>query len=158
MAASKRSQGQMSLSEHTLWRTVVVLEMNHRLVRLCQSIPWDNLMEKAIAILYEENGISPELGRPLDLRAHSGAYILQATCGWMDRMSQIRYWLKTGKVAPGKIVTLWKFIPTCIWSAFWGLHEILTCCERSILVVTNLARYLGKRELHWEQVKGSKSG
>src|SRR3989338_4943871 len=24
-------------------------------------------------------------------------------------MSQIRYWLKTGKVAPGKIVTLWKF-------------------------------------------------
>ena len=88
MAVDKRSQGQMSLFDHTLWRTVVVLEMNHRLVRLCQSIPWDDLMEKAIPILYEENGISPELGRPLDLRAHLGAYILQATYGWTDRWTQ----------------------------------------------------------------------
>jgi hypothetical protein len=29
-------------------------------------------------------------------------------------LDQIRYWLKTGKVAPGKIVSLWKWIPTCI--------------------------------------------
>src|SRR3989338_4756508 len=88
MAVDKRSQGQMSLFDHTVWRTVVVLEMNHRLVRLCQSIPWDDLMEKAIPILYEENGIFPELGRPLDLRAHLGAYILQATYGWTDRWTQ----------------------------------------------------------------------
>jgi hypothetical protein len=29
-------------------------------------------------------------------------------------LDQILYWLRTGKVAPGKIVTLWKWIPTCI--------------------------------------------
>ena len=29
-------------------------------------------------------------------------------------LDQILYWLRTGKVAPGKIVTLWKWVPTCI--------------------------------------------
>lgn len=88
MAVDSRSRGQMTLFENTLWRTVVVLEMNHRLVKLCQSIRWDNLMKEAIVILYEEQGISPDLGRSMDLRAHLGAYILQATYGWTDRYTE----------------------------------------------------------------------
>ena len=88
MAVSSRSIGQMTLFEETLWRTVVVLEVNHRLVKLCQSIAWDDLMGKAIPILYDEQGISPDAGRPLDLRAHLGAYILQTTYGWTDRWTE----------------------------------------------------------------------
>jgi len=78
MAVDMRSQGQMSLFENTLWRTVVVLEVNHRLITLCQSIEWDSLMEQ---------GISKEAGRYLDLRAHLGD-ILQTTYGWTDRWTE----------------------------------------------------------------------
>lgn len=88
MAVDMRSMGQMTLFEHTLWRTVVVLEVNHRLITLCQSIGWERLMEQAIPILYDEHGISRDAGRPLDLRAHLGAYILQTTYGWTDRWTQ----------------------------------------------------------------------
>ena len=88
MAVDKRSQGQLSLFDEVVWRTVVVLEVNHRLVKLCQSIPWDTLMEKAITILYDEQGLSADVGRPLDLRAHLGAYILQTVHGWTDRFTE----------------------------------------------------------------------
>ena len=88
MAVDMRSTGQMTLFENTLWRTVVVLEVNHRLITLCQSMEWESLMEQAIPILYDEQGISKDAGRYLDLRAHLGAYILQTTYGWTDRWTQ----------------------------------------------------------------------
>lgn len=88
MSVDMRSHGQMTLFEKTAWRTVVVLEVNHRLITLCQSIDWESLMERAIPILYDEQGISKEAGRPLDLRAHLGAYILQTTYGWTDRWAE----------------------------------------------------------------------
>ena len=46
--------------------TVVVLEVNHLLITLCQSIAWEGLMEQAIPILYDEQGISKEAGRYLN--------------------------------------------------------------------------------------------
>ena len=88
MAVDLRSQGQISLFENTVWRTMVTLEANHRLITLCQSLGWDALMEQAIPILYDEQGISKETGRLLDLRAHLGAYILQTTYGWTDRWTE----------------------------------------------------------------------
>ena len=88
MSVDLRSVGQMTLFESTLWRTVVVLEVNHRLITLCQSMEWENLMRQAIPILYDEQGISQDAGRPLDLRAHLGAYILQTTYGWTDRWTE----------------------------------------------------------------------
>jgi hypothetical protein len=95
MAVPKRSHGQLSLFGQAVWRTVVALEMNQRLVKLCQSIPWDDLMEKAIPLLYNEHGISEDVGRRLDLRAHLGAYILQTVHGWTDRFSEemIRFYI-----------------------------------------------------------------
>ena len=95
MAVNKRSCGQSSLFDNVVWRTIVVLESTHRLIKLCQSIPWDELMEEAIPILYDAQGISADIGRPLDLRAHLGAYILQATYGWTDRFTEemIRFYI-----------------------------------------------------------------
>jgi transposase, IS5 family len=80
--------GQLSLFEKTAWRTTVQIEPEHRLVILCTSIPWEELMLMAVPILYDEQGISADAGRRLDLRAHLGAYILQTTFGWTDRWTE----------------------------------------------------------------------
>lgn len=88
MAVDIRSKGQMTLFENTVWRTVVTLEVSHRLITLCQSVGWDRLMEQAIPILYDDQGISKDAGRLLDLRAHLGAYILQTTYSWTDRWTE----------------------------------------------------------------------
>ena len=88
MSVDLSQMGQLSLFEQAAWRTTVQIEPNHRLVTLCKSIPWEDLMEKAIPILYDEQGISADTGRRLDLRAHLGAYILQTTYGWTDRWTE----------------------------------------------------------------------
>jgi hypothetical protein len=88
MAVDMRSPKQLTLFDNTLWRTIVILEVNHRLITLCQTIEWESLMEQAVPILYDEQGISKEAGRLLDLRAHLGAYILQTTYGWTDRWTE----------------------------------------------------------------------
>lgn len=88
MSVDLRRLSQLSVFEQTAWRTTVQLEPEHRLISLCRSIPWEALMEKAIPILYDDQGISAETGRPLDLRAHLGAYILQTTYGWTDRWTE----------------------------------------------------------------------
>jgi hypothetical protein len=88
MSVDLRQIGQLSLFDHVAWRTTVQIEPGHRLVILCKSIPWETLMEKAVPILYDEQGISADLGRTLNLRAHLGAYILQTTYGWTDRWTQ----------------------------------------------------------------------
>ena len=43
---------------------------------------------RSFPILYDEQGISADTGRRLDLRAHLGAYILQTTYGWTDRWTE----------------------------------------------------------------------
>lgn len=88
MSVDLRQLGQLSLFEQVAWRTTVQLEPDHRLIMLCKSISWEDLMEKAVPILYDEQGISTQTGRPLDLRAHLGAYILQTTYGWTDRWTE----------------------------------------------------------------------
>jgi len=85
--AIKNSPMQYSLFELGIWRIIVSIEPTHRLAVLCRSIPWEELMEKAIAILYDEQGIDQDTaGRKLDLRAHLGAYILQTVHGWTEEM------------------------------------------------------------------------
>ena len=79
MAIKENSPGQYSLFEIGVWRTTIRIEPTHRLAVLCRSIPWEEFMEKAVPILYSEQGIEPDTGgRQLDLRAHLGAYILQS--------------------------------------------------------------------------------
>jgi len=88
MALDLESQGQLSLLEQGAWQTTIRVEPEHRLVVLCKSIPWEQLMAKAKPILYEEQGISPDIGRALNLRAHLGIYILQAVHNWTDRWTE----------------------------------------------------------------------
>ena len=88
MSLNLDSFGQMSLLETGIWRIIISIEPNHRLRVLCKAIPWEELMEKAIPILYDEQGISPDIGRVLSLRAHLGAYILQAVHNWTDRQTE----------------------------------------------------------------------
>jgi hypothetical protein len=95
MSVDTRVIRQLSLFENAAWSTTVRIEPEHRLVTLCKTIGWESLMEKAIPILYHEQGISPDTGRSLDLRAHLGAYILQTTYGWTDRWTEemIRFYI-----------------------------------------------------------------
>ena len=95
MSIDIESQGQMSLLRRTNWRTMITLPYGHRLVTLYEAIPWHELMEKAIPILYDDHGISAYIGRELNLRAHLGAYILQTVHGWTDRWTEemIRYYV-----------------------------------------------------------------
>lgn len=88
MSLDIESTGQLSLLEQGPWRTMISLETNHRLVVLCKTIPWDELMERAVPTLYQERGISVDIGRRLNLRAHLGIYILQSVHGWTDRWSE----------------------------------------------------------------------
>jgi hypothetical protein len=76
MSLNLDSYGQMSLLETGTWRIIMSIEPDHRLRVLCRLIQWEELMEKAIPILYDEHGICPDIGRVLALRAHLGAYIL----------------------------------------------------------------------------------
>jgi len=95
MSIDLESQGQMCLLQRTDWRTMITLPHGHRLVTLYEAIPWHELMEKAIPILYDDQGISLHIGRELNLRAHLGAYILQTVHGWTDRWTEemIRYYV-----------------------------------------------------------------
>jgi len=77
--------GQRSLFENSSWRTTVRIDPDHRLAVLCRAIAWEELMEKAVPILYQDQGIREDIGRVLNLRAHLGAYILQTVHGWTDR-------------------------------------------------------------------------
>jgi hypothetical protein len=89
MSLDLESMGQLSLLEEGRWQSVIWVEPGHRLVVLCKSLPWAELMEKAIPILYDEHGISWDTGgRKLNLRAHLGAYILQTVHGWTDRWTE----------------------------------------------------------------------
>lgn len=89
MSLDLESMGQMSLLEGGRWRSIISVEPDHRLVVLCKSIAWMELMEKARPILYDEQGIPWDTGgRKLNLRAHLGAYILQTVHGWTDRWTE----------------------------------------------------------------------
>jgi hypothetical protein len=89
MSLDLESMGQMSLLGEGGWKSIISVEPDHRLVVLCKSIPWAELMEKARPILYEEHAIRWDTGgRKLNLRAHLGAYILQTVHGWTDRWTE----------------------------------------------------------------------
>jgi transposase, IS5 family len=89
MSLDLASMGQLSLLEEGRWRSIISVEPDHRLVVLCKSIPWLEVMQKARPILYEEQGIAWDTGgRKLNLRAHLGAYILQTVHGWTDRWTE----------------------------------------------------------------------
>ena len=88
MAVDMETLGQISLFEYSSWRTTIRIEPDHRLAVLCRSIRWEELMEKAVPILYEEQGISERIGPALNLRGHLGIYILQTVHGWTDRWSE----------------------------------------------------------------------
>jgi hypothetical protein len=95
MSVDKSLIHQLTIFENAVWSTTVRIEQDHRLVGLCKSICWEELMEKAIPILYDDQGISPDTGRALNLRAHLGAYILQTTYNWTDRWTEemIRFYI-----------------------------------------------------------------
>jgi transposase, IS5 family len=89
MSLDLEAMGQLSLLEEGCWRSIISVELDHRLVILCKSIPWMELMEKSRPILYDEQGIPWDTGgRKLNLRAHLGAYILQSVHGWTDRWTE----------------------------------------------------------------------
>jgi hypothetical protein len=89
MSLDLESMGQLSLLGEGSWRSIISVEPNHRLVILCKSIQWMELMEKARPILYDEQAIPWDTGgRKLNLRAHLGAYILQTVHGWTDRWTE----------------------------------------------------------------------
>jgi hypothetical protein len=89
MSLDLESMGQLSLLEEGRWRSIISVEPNHRLVVLCKSMPWLEVMEKARPILYDEQGIAWDTGgRKLNLRAHLGAYLLQIVHGWTDRWTE----------------------------------------------------------------------
>jgi hypothetical protein len=95
VAIDLESAGQMCLLKQCSWRTVVSLPSEHRLLTLYNSIPWAGLMKKLKVILYDAQGISPNIGRTLNLQAHLGAYILQTVHGWTDRWTEemIRFYI-----------------------------------------------------------------
>jgi len=70
------------------FRTHINIPKDHPLVVLNQSISWHSLMEQAVPLLYQNQGISIDLGRRLNLRAHLGAYILQSVHNWSDRWTE----------------------------------------------------------------------
>jgi transposase, IS5 family len=95
VSVDRTKMHQLSIFEHIAWSTTVRIEPEHRVVILCKSVPWEELVERAIPILYDEWGISSEVGRRMNVRAHLGAYILQTTFGWTDRWTEemIRFYV-----------------------------------------------------------------
>ncbi|MCP4975528.1 MAG: transposase [Maribacter sp.] len=79
---------QQSLFFQSEYRTQIDISKDHPLVILEQSISWSDLMEQAIPLLYHTQGISLDIGRRLNLRAHLGAYILQTVHNWTDRWTE----------------------------------------------------------------------
>jgi len=79
---------QASLLEAVGFRTITEIERNHPLIQLCEQIPWAELADAVIPILYYDAGIPMNKGRKLNLRAQLGAYILQSAHNWTDRWTE----------------------------------------------------------------------
>lgn len=71
-----------------------LIEVNpqHPFVIAAANLDWQGLFEQLEPILYI--GVNKNLGRKLDLRAHSAAFILQASHNWTDRFTEemLRYY------------------------------------------------------------------
>jgi hypothetical protein len=65
---------------------------DHPLVTASKKIDWEQMFVEIEPIIYK--GINKRLGRKLDLRAHCGMYLLQASFNWTDRFSEemLRYY------------------------------------------------------------------
>ena len=79
---------QSTLFSRLDFRTMIHIPKDHPLIVLNQSLPWEELMEEAIPLLYQNHGIAIDIGRRLNLRAHLGAYILQSVHNWTDRWTE----------------------------------------------------------------------
>jgi len=86
---------QETLFSQSDYRTHINIPKEHPLVVLNQSIAWNDLMEQAVPLLYQNHGISVDVGRRLNLRAHLGAYILQSVHNWTDRWTEemLKYYM-----------------------------------------------------------------
>ncbi len=95
MSLDLNELNQESLFIQSEFRTQVSIPKAHPLVALNQSISWPGLMEQAVPLLYQKQGVSIDIGRRLNLRAHLGAYILQSVHNWTDRYTEemIRYYV-----------------------------------------------------------------
>ena len=65
---------------------IIVVNENHPLVIPAKNIPWKEMFEELVPILYKN--INRFIGRRLDLRAHCGIYLLQAVYHWTDRFAE----------------------------------------------------------------------
>lgn len=63
-------------------KTKIVIQDNHFLIKLAESIPWESFAELAINDLYNDRKKS---GKKLNIRLHLGACILQSLFNWTDR-------------------------------------------------------------------------
>lgn len=56
---------------------IITVDSNHRLLKLARQLPWDEMLEAILPDLQETERACWWMGRPLRVRIHLGAYILQ---------------------------------------------------------------------------------
>ena len=66
--------------------TIAVAD-NHRLVKLAQKLPWDEMIKLAIPDLQRTEKKHWWMGRPLRIRIHLGVYVLQQMFDLTDRFA-----------------------------------------------------------------------
>ena len=64
----------------------IEVDPKHPYVIAERNIDWDQLVKEVEPVIYR--GILSHIGRRLNIRAHCGIYLLQASCNWTDRQSE----------------------------------------------------------------------
>jgi len=85
---------QPSLFSNSTLRMDVIVQKNNRYRVLAEKLPWPKLGE--VANIHRAKHVDLNLGRPLDLRLHLGAYIAQGMNGWTDRETEEMVALNAG--------------------------------------------------------------
>lgn len=85
---------QPSLFSNSTLRMDVIVQKNNRYRVLSEKLPWPKLGE--VANIHRAKHVDLNLGRPLDLRLHLGAYIAQGMNGWTDRETEEMVALNAG--------------------------------------------------------------
>ncbi len=67
---------------------VIKIDSNHRLLKLARQLPWDEMLEVAMPDLQKTERACWWMGRPLRVRIHLGAYILQKMFNLTDRATE----------------------------------------------------------------------
>ena len=66
----------------------IKVDGNHRLLKLARQLPWDEMLETVLPDLQETDRACWWMGRPLRIRIHLGAYILQQMFNLTDRATE----------------------------------------------------------------------